>query len=171
VGGVTVEPLTAAVVVLTVAVLLLGAAGAGLLRRIRELELAVYRGVGLRFATAAQQDIALTTPGRTAVVAKVNRHCPVCAEVIRALGDSAGTAAVELVVVSDDPRLADRAPDGVRVLTDPAVWRAVEVPYVPALLVVDRRGIVVQTTPAGSGDVVARVIRRAEEFAELEETS
>jgi hypothetical protein len=41
------------------------------------------------------------------------------------------------------------------------VWRAVEVPFVPALLVVDQHGIVVETTPAGSGDVVADVVRRA----------
>jgi hypothetical protein len=165
---VIVEPLTAAVVVLSVVVLLLAAAGAGMLRRIRELELAVYRGVGLRFAEAAQPTTALTAPGGVAVVVKVNRRCPVCAEVLRALGECAGTESVELVVVSDDPELADRAPAGVRVITDPAVWRGVDVPYVPALLIVDQHGIVVQTVPAGSGEVVAQTVRHAADLAKVE---
>jgi hypothetical protein len=159
------EPLTAAVIVLAVLVLLLAAAGAGLLRRIRELELSVYRGIGLHLTGPAstQAGGAVAVPGAVTVVAKVNRRCPVCAEVLRVLGEraAAGLRGVELVVVTDDPQLAERVPAGLRVISDPAVWRAVEVPFVPALLVVDQHGIVVETTPAGSGDVVADVVRRA----------
>jgi hypothetical protein len=172
-----VEPLTAAVVVLAVLVLLLAAAGAGLLRRIRELELTVYRGVGLRFAgpPAPGPGSPVTTPGRVAVVAKLNRRCAVCAEVLAALGERAGAASAgngtvadgtgpgpELIVLSDDPELAGRAPAGVRVIADPAVWRAVDVPFLPALLIVDQHGIVVDTHPAGSGAVVAEAVRQAE---------
>lgn len=158
------SPVNAALIVLMVAVLLLAAAGAGLLRRVRELELAVYRGVGLRF-TGAQpvKGVSVATPGRVALVAKLTRQCPVCAEVLQAMAQSAQAdpGTLEYVVVSDDPELGRKAPAGLTVITDPAVWRAVQVPYVPALMIVDQHGIAVDTAPAGSGEVVAEMAQRA----------
>lgn len=158
-------PVTAALIVLTAAVVLLAAGGAGLLRKVRELELAVYRGVGLNFAgpQLGHEGARITTPGRVAVVAKLTRHCPVCADVMRAMGDSAREHpdTLEYVVVGDDPELGQDSPAGLTVITDPAVWRAVQVPFVPALLIVDQHGIAVDSMPAGSGDAVAEMVERA----------
>lgn len=166
------SPTTAAILVLAVVVVLLAAAGAGLLRRVRELELAVYRGVGLRFASPQTRGpaAAITVPGRVSVVAKLTSRCPVCADVLRGLGEGAAAAggAVDLIAVSDDPDLPGKAPAGIGVIADPAVWRSVEVPYVPALLVVDEHGVVVENLPAGSGDVVADVIVRARTLSKVE---
>ncbi len=165
------NPLVAAVIVLAVVVVLLGAAGAGMLRRIRELELAVYRGVGFRLATAQAREsrLELTTPGRVGVVAKLTRRCPVCADVLQELGKSTTAASeLEFVVVSDDPELAGRAPAGVKVITDPAAWRAVDVPFAPALLIVDEHGVVVDSIPAGGGHVVADVVARASAMRKVE---
>ncbi|HZM80909.1 MAG TPA: hypothetical protein VFC19_34735 [Candidatus Limnocylindrales bacterium] len=158
-------PVTAALIVLTLAVVLLAAAGAGLLRKVRELELAVYRGVGLKFAgpQLGQDGPRVTTPGRVAVVAKLTRHCPVCAEVMQAMGTSAQADpdTLEYVVVGDDPELGRDAPAGLTVITDPAVWRTVQVPFVPALLIVDQHGTAVDSMPAGSGQAVADIVKRA----------
>jgi len=158
-------PVTAGLIVLTVAVVLLAAAGAGLLRKVRELELAVYRGVGLHFAEPrlAQGGPSVTTPGRVAVVAKLTRHCPVCVEVMQAMVASAQADpdTLEYVVLGDDPELASKAQPGLTVITDPAVWRAVQVPFVPALLIVDQHGIAVDSMPAGSGQAVADIVERA----------
>lgn len=165
-------PTTAALIVLCVLVLLLVAAGAGLLRRVRELELAVYRGVGLRFAGtgAEQQSLSITTPGRVTVVAKVTRQCPVCAQVLAAMVDAAQSmdGALDFVVLSDDQKLPVQATDRLRVITDPTTWRAVDVPFVPALLVVDEQGIVVNTTPAGSGEAVTDLVRRTRALGTVE---
>jgi thiol-disulfide isomerase/thioredoxin len=158
-------PVTAALIVLTVAVVLLAAAGAGLLRKVRELELAVYRGVGLRFTVPqlAHDAPRVTTPGRVAVVAKLTRHCPVCVEVMQAMEKSAKehAGALEYVVVGDDPEIGREPPPGLTVITDLAVWRAVQVPFVPALLIVDGQGIAVDSLPAGSGEAVADIVERA----------
>jgi hypothetical protein len=166
------SPSTAAILILTVVVLLLAAAGAGMLRRIRELELAVYRGVGIRFASSPGRAPApaITTPGRVSVLAKLTGRCPVCADVLRGLGDSAAASdgTIDLIAVSDDADLPGKAPAGVTAIADPAVWRSVEVPYVPALLIVDEHGVVVENIPAGSGDVVADVVARAKALSKVE---
>lgn len=159
-------------IVLTVLVLLIAAAGAGLLRRVRELELAVYRGVGLRFAASGtgQQSLSIATPGSVTVVAKLTRQCPVCAQVLAAMVDNARSAEgpLEFVVLSDDPELPAQTMDRLRVITDPVVWRAVDVPFVPALLVVDEHGTVVNTTPAASGQAVTDLVRRTRALGKVE---
>jgi len=158
-------PVTAGLIVLTVAVVLLAAAGAGLLRKVRELELAVYRGVGLHFAgpQLGQDGPSVTTPGRVAVVAKLTRHCPVCVEVMQAMVASAQADpdTLEYIVVGDDPELGRESPAGLTVITDAAVWRTVQVPFVPALLIVNQHGIAVDSMPAGSGQAVADIVERA----------
>ncbi|MEV8631122.1 hypothetical protein AB0395_05640 [Streptosporangium sp. NPDC051023] len=154
------EPITAAVIVLFVLVALLLAAGAGLYRRVKELELATFNGVGLR---VSQELSDLGRPGQTTIVAKVNRQCPICAEVIAAIARLADDlpADVAFMVVSDDPGFAYKLPPSVRVSTDPQVWRSITVPYAPAMLVVNEQGVIEYTTPAGSGEVVADLVERA----------
>jgi hypothetical protein len=157
-----VEPLTAAVVVMAVLMLLMFAAGAGLYRRVRELELATYQGVGLRLGTGVgdTEALALTAPGRKSVIVKVNRRCPVCDELLAEVAQIATRLDddIQLVVLSDDPGFDRVLPERVRVITDPDAWRAVTVPYVPALLVVDERGVVVHTSPGGSTQALGRVV-------------
>lgn len=156
------EPLTAAVVILAVLMLLMFAAGAGLYRRVRELELATYQGVGLSLGTGVgnAESLTLTAPGRMSIVVKVNRRCPVCDELLTEVARVATRLDddIQLVVLSDDPGFDRVLPERVRVITDPSAWRAVTVPYVPALLVVDERGIVVHTSPGGSAQALERIV-------------
>ncbi len=156
------EPITAAVVILAVLMLLMFAAGAGLYRRVRELELATYKGVGLSLGAGpgGAEALTLTTPGQKSVIVKVNRRCPVCDELLAEVAQLATRLDddIQLVVLSDDPGFDRVLPERVRVITNPDAWRAVTVPYVPALLVVDERGIVVHTSPGGSAQALERVV-------------
>ncbi len=159
------EPTTAAIVVLAVLMLLVISAGAGLYRRVRELELATYRGVGLKFG-GADGAHSIAVAGRRTVVVKVTRRCPACDEVLAAIRRVAPSYENELqfVVLTDEADHADlvkNLPERVRVISDPGAWRAVGVPYVPAVLIVDEQGTVVHTTPAGSATVVEDCVRRA----------
>lgn len=146
----TVDPIIAALVILSVLTALLFAGGAGLYRRIRELELAVHTGVGLGVPIGDGPLPALGVPGRTTIVVKVDRRCPVCEEVLDAVGRLAPALPRDagFTVLADGPGVAAGLPEDVRVVRDPDVWRSVTVPYVPALLVVDGRGTVVHTAPA-----------------------
>ncbi|MEU1723016.1 hypothetical protein ACNF49_38040 [Actinomadura sp. ATCC 39365] len=161
------EPLTAVVIILAVLVALLFAAGAGLYRRVRELELATYNGVGVRFAGAAAgpeaQANGLAVPGATTMVIKVNRRCPICDDVLLAAAGMAADLPSDLsfTVLSDDPGFDKSLPGSIRVIKDPAIWRAASVPYSPALLVVDENGVVVFTAPVGSGEALTEIVERA----------
>ncbi|MER6582497.1 hypothetical protein [Nonomuraea sp. NPDC001023] len=159
------EPLTAVVIILAVLVALLFAAGAGLYRRVRELELATYNGVGVRFAAAGPEAQAngLGVPGATTMVIKVNRRCPICDDVLlAAAGMAAGLPSdLSFTVLSDDPGFDKSLPGSIRVIKDPAIWRAASVPYSPALLVVDENGVVVFTAPVGSGEALTEIVERA----------
>lgn len=158
------EPLTAAVVILAILVLLLFAGCAGLYRRVRELELATYSGVGVRLATGSDaQANALAVPGGTTMVIKVNRRCPICDDVLHAAARLAITLPPDLsfAVLSDDPAFDKPLPESIRVIKDPAVWRAAGVPYTPALLVVDENGVVGFTSPVGSGEALTEIVERA----------
>lgn len=165
------DPLTAGVVVLAVVVVLLIAACAGIYRRLRELELATYHGVGMRFGTGqgGQTLSGFGTSGGTTFVLKINRQCPVCDELLVAVNKFASDLpeGYSLTVLSDDPRFDKKVPAEVSVIRDSQVWRSVTVPYTPALLVVDEQGTVAFTTPVGSGEalveVVERVVARREE--------
>ncbi|MFG1710339.1 TlpA family protein disulfide reductase [Nonomuraea sp. M3C6] len=154
------EPITAAVIILFVLFALLLAAGAGLYRRVKELELAAYSGVGVKLA---QESLSIGRPGVTTIVAKINRRCPVCEEVVAAIAKLAPDLpdSVSFTVVSDDPAFDKKLPESVQLIKDPEIWRSISVPFTPALLVVDEQGVIVYTTPAGSGDVVADIARRA----------
>ncbi|MEU8250046.1 hypothetical protein [Nonomuraea sp. NPDC048916] len=158
------EPTSAAVIVLAILVALLFAAGAGLYRRVRELELATYNGVGLRFAAGQNEQArsVITTPGGTTLVVKINRQCPICDDVLLAVRKLAPELPADhsFAVVSDDPGFDKSLPDEVRVIKDPAIWRSITVPYTPALLIVDTDGLVVFTTPVGSGDALVDVVER-----------
>ncbi|WP_433242612.1 hypothetical protein ACQPYK_38385 [Streptosporangium sp. CA-135522] len=158
------DPLTAVVIVLAILVGLLFAASAGLYRRVRELELATYSGVGLRLAAGPDtQASALAVPGGTSMVIKVNRRCPICDDVLLAAAKLAATLPSDLsfAVLSDDPGFDKPLPDTIRVIKDPALWRAAGVPYTPALLVVDEQGVVSFTSPVGSGEALAEIVERA----------
>jgi hypothetical protein len=159
------SPTSAAVVVLAVLVILLFAAGAGLYRRVRELELATYNGVGLRFGAgqAEQARSAVTTANGTTLVVKINRQCSICDDVLLAIGKLAPGLPGDhsFAVVSDDPGFDKSLPGEVRVIKDPAIWRSVTVPYAPALLVVGADGLVGFTTPLGSGDALVEFVERA----------
>lgn len=158
------EPLTAAVIILAILVLLVFAGCAGLYRRVRELELATYSGVGVRLATGSEaQANALAVPGGTTMVIKVNRRCPICDDVLHAAARLAITLPPDLsfAVLSDDPAFDKPLPESIRVIKDPAVWRAASVPYTPALLVVDENGVVGFTSPVGSGEALTEIVERA----------
>lgn len=161
------DPLLASVLILSVLVLLLIAGGAGLLRRLRALEAAVYRRVGLRLSAlpaGPDANSALVRPGATTVIAKLTDRCPVCEEVLAALGNAAPgiEGRIDLVVaITERSKLTHKIPAGVRVIDNPAVWRSIDIPYLPALLIVDESGVVIHTTPAGSADTVDTVIHRA----------
>jgi hypothetical protein len=158
------SPITGAVVVLGVVVILLFAGGAGLYRRVRELELAVYNGVGRNLATAHPSTAvrSLATPGRTSIILKINRRCPICEDLIATARRIAPglPSDVQLVVLSDDPDFDKFLPENVRVIRDPDAWRAVTVPYVPALIVVDEQGLVVHTEPGGSTGALEAAVDR-----------
>ncbi|MEU7891915.1 hypothetical protein AB0B45_03500 [Nonomuraea sp. NPDC049152] len=156
------DPVTAAVLILFVLVALLLAAGAGLYRRVRELELATYRGVGVHVGTGGERSAGIGRPGATTIAVKINRRCPVCEDVLLAVGKLAADLpdGVGFTVVSDDPAFDKELPASVQVIRDPQVWRSISVPYVPALLVVDEQGVVLHTTPAGSGEIVSETVER-----------
>ncbi|GGO79316.1 hypothetical protein [Nonomuraea cavernae] len=158
------DPTSAAVIVLGILVALLFAAGAGLYRRVRELEMATYNGVGVRFGAGQDEQVrsAVTTPNGTTLVVKVNRQCSTCEDVLLAVGKLAPELPGDhsFAVVSDDPGFDKSLPAEVRVIKDPAIWRSVTVPYAPALLIVDAAGLVVFTAPLGSGDALVDVVER-----------
>lgn len=156
------DPVTAAVLILFVLVALLLAAGAGLYRRVRELELATYRGVGVTVGAGGERSAGIGRPGETTIAVKINRRCPVCEDVLLAVGKLAADLpdGVGFTVVSDDPAFDKELPESVQVIRDPQVWRSISVPYVPALLVVDEQGVVLHTTPAGSGEIVSETVER-----------
>jgi len=160
-----VSPLTAAVVALAIFTVLLAAGSAGLYRRVRELELAVYNGVGANLGGGPGQSAgsalrSLISPGRTSIIIKINRQCPVCDELMAGVRTIAPRLDndLQLVVLSDDPTFDRLFPENVRVIKDPDAWRAAAVPYVPALLVVDERGTVVNTMPGGSVEALEEVV-------------
>lgn len=158
------EPLTAVVIILAVLVLLLFAAGAGLYRRVRELELATYSGVGVRLTPGSgAQANGLAVPGGTTMVIKINRRCAICDEVLHAAAALSLTLPPDLsfAVLSDDPAFDKPLPDSIRVIRDPEIWRAAGVPYTPALLVVDENGVVGFTSPVGSGEALTEIVGRA----------
>ncbi|MEV0597403.1 hypothetical protein [Nonomuraea cavernae] len=159
------DPTSAAVIVLGILVALLFAAGAGLYRRIRELELATYNGIGVRFGAGQDEQArsAVTTPNGTTLVVKVNRQCSICDDVLLAIGKLAPQLPADhsFAVVSDDPGFDKSLPGEVRVIRDPAIWRSVTVPYTPALIIVGADGLVVFTAPLGSGDALVDVVERA----------
>ncbi|GII75747.1 hypothetical protein Sru01_07290 [Sphaerisporangium rufum] len=158
-------PTSAAVIVLFVLVALLFAAGAGLYRRVRELELATYNGVGVRLGAGQNEQArsAITTPNGTTLLVKINRQCSICEDVLLAIGKLAPELPPDhsFAVVSDDPAFDKSLPGEVRVIKDPAIWRSVSVPYAPALLIVDPDGVVMFTTPLGSGDALVDVVQKA----------
>jgi hypothetical protein len=160
-----VDPTSAAVIVLAVLVGLLCAAGAGLYRRVRELELAAYNGVGVRFGGGQDEQArsAVTTPDGTTLVVKINRQCPICDELLLAIDKLAPGLPDDhsFAVVSDDPGFDKSVPDGVRLIKDPAIWRSVAVPYTPALLVVGADGLVGFTAPLGSGEALVEIVERS----------
>ncbi len=164
------NPVVAALVVQAVLIVLLLAAGAGLYRRVRELELATFRGIGLSL-TATASGVSALTAGRRAVVVKINRRCPVCEDILGAidLASAQLPADTDVVVVSDDPHVSWRSSGRVRVVSDPAVWRSINVPYAPALLVVDENGMVSFSSPVGSAQVLTEII--AKTFPETSEVS
>ncbi|MGC5031146.1 hypothetical protein [Micromonospora sp. DT229] len=158
------DPLTAGVIVLALVVVLLFAACAGLYRRLRDLEMAVYNGVGLRFGgEQAQQSLSGFDLNGTTFLLKINRQCPVCDELVLAVGRLAPTlpAGHSFALLSDDPHFNKPVPDGVKVIKDPKLWRSVPVPYAPALLVVDEQGLIAFTTPIGSGEALDDFVGRA----------
>lgn len=159
------EPTTAAIIVLAVLVGLLFAAGAGLYRRVRELELATYEGVGVRFTSGQHEQArsAITRPDGTTLVVKINRQCSICDDVLVAVAKLAPELPEDhsFAVVSDDPGFGKSLPETVRVIKDPEMWRSITVPYAPALLVVDPDGLVVFSTPVGSGEALVDVVERA----------
>lgn len=111
------NPVVAALVVQAVLIVLLLAAGAGLYRRVRELELATFRGIGLSL-TATASGVSALTAGRRAVVVKINRRCPVCEDILGAidLASAQLPADTDVVVVSDDPHVSWRSSGRVRVV-------------------------------------------------------
>ncbi|WP_433533180.1 hypothetical protein ACQPYA_14855 [Micromonospora sp. CA-263727] len=146
-------------------VLLLFAAGAGLYRRVRELELAVYHGVGQNLvgtntANALQP---LATTGRTTVIVKVNRRCPVCDDLLGGVARIAPGLGndIQLTVLSDDAQFDKPLPENVRVVKDADAWRALTVPYVPAVVVVSADGVVLHTEPGGSVESLEATVARA----------
>ena len=157
------NPLVAAVILEAVAIVLLLAAGAGLYRRVRELELATFRGIGLSITgTSGAGAGAALNAGRRALVVKVNRQCAVCAEILSAIDEASARlpSDTDVVVVSDDPSLGWRSAGRVRLVTDPLVWRSIAVPYAPAMLVVDEQGTVTFSSPVGSAAALTDLITR-----------
>lgn len=158
------EPLTAAVIALALVVALLFAACAGMYRRLRDLEMATYNGVGLSLGgEQASQSLSGFTPNGTTFLLKINRQCPVCEELILTVGKIAPSlpAGFSFALLSDDPQFNKPVPEQVKVIRDPKLWRSVTVPYTPALLVVDDKGLVAFTTPIGSGDALNEFVERA----------
>lgn len=159
------DPIVGIVILLAVLVILLFAAGAGLYRRVRELELAVYRGVGQNLVgtntTNALQPLA--TIGKTTVIVKVNRRCPVCDDLLRGVAQIAAGLGndLQLTVLSDDPQFDKPLPGNVRVVRDADAWRALTVPYVPAIVVVSTDGVVLHTEPGGSVESFEAAVERA----------
>ncbi|MFV2110111.1 hypothetical protein [Micromonospora sp. LOL_015] len=157
------DPLTAGVIVLALVVTLLFAACAGLYRRLRDLELATYNGVGLRFgAEQAQQSLPGFNSNETTFALKINRQCPVCDELVMAVGKLAPKlpAGYSFALLSDDLRFDKPVPQEVNVIRDPKLWRSITVPYTPALLVVDQQGIIAFTTPIGSSEALNDFVER-----------
>jgi hypothetical protein len=159
------DPVIGIIILLAVFVLLLFAAGAGLYRRVRELELAVYHGVGQNLVgtNTANALQSLASPGRTTVILKVNRRCPVCDDLLGGVARMAPGLRndIQLTVLSDDPQFDKPLPENVRVVKDADAWRGLTVPYVPAVVVVSADGVVIHTEPGGSVESFEAAVERA----------
>jgi hypothetical protein len=159
-----VDPLTAGVIVLAVVVALLFAAWSGLYRRVRELELATYHGIGVRFGAEPDREglPGIAAPTGTTFVLKLNRQCPVCDELVLEVGSLAPKlpSGYSFTLLSDDPQFDKPVPTEVRIIRDLMAWRSVTVPYAPALLIVDEQGIVVLTAPVGSRNALLNLVEK-----------
>ena len=160
------DPLTAAVIILAIAVVLLFSAGAGLYRRVRQLELTSYHGVGLMLGDNREAPArlgVLVGDGASTVVVKVSRLCSMCEQVLQVVADRASSLPphVRLVVLADSPDLPVRLPHDVPLVTDEVILRLVTLPYVPAGLLLDETGRVALTVPLGSPTSVDDLLERA----------
>lgn len=154
--------LTAAVIAEAVVILLLAAAGAGLLRRVRELELATYNGVGINLGTSDALPLDLQRP---TMLVKLTQHCSVCDDIARSANDLADELpdTVDLVLVVERSDSGRPHPGRAQTLVDPALWRALPVPYAPALLDVDASGTIVNSQPIGSVERLRELLRAKQE--------
>lgn len=146
---------------------LLVAALAGVYRRVKELELYVYHGVGQPLPlpgelvdTLTHAPSGLRVNGATAIL-KINAQCPVCEDAVAGLADHASRFPdVRHVIVGPEAARHEMEwPSNVELVTDPRVYNGLRSPWVPALFVVDADGLILLRQAVVSGEAVIEYLR------------
>lgn len=164
---------TAALIVTWVVLALLAFAMAGLLRQLRDVQLALRdRVVEQNRGTAVPPAVRPAGAATLAIVLVADDNCPICAELAPHLPERAAATAgdVDFVVVTATPseKWSELAGDRVRVVADRDAFLAVDPGWRPALLAVDPDGTVLVAEPVGSVDVLDKLV---EHFAGARMTS
>jgi hypothetical protein len=158
------SPLTAAVLLLWVVVLVLALACAGLLRQLREVQhdLALLQrsasGVSRR---SAVPDVLVPRDGAELTVALlVSPGCEVCEEILPIFLDDVVSRRprIDPVVLSWDGASVPASRAGVRTVLDTSAYRSVDPGWTPALAVIDRSGAVAGVEPVGSPTAIREVL-------------
>jgi hypothetical protein len=155
------DPLTAALVLAWIVLIVLAFAMAGLLRQLRDLQAALRRGVPAGQAPPDRPVPIRPADGKVrSIVLLVDGHCPLCAEVAPVFADLArsGGTEVDFVVLSYAANdIADRL-DGVRFLADSDAYHRLDPGWRPAIVVVGQDGEIEAVEPAGSETAVRALL-------------
>lgn len=160
------EALTAAVVLAWLVLVVLAFAMAGLLRQLRDLQVALARSQqgGPTAGTPTREIPASVRPragAAYAVVLVVDNECALCAEIAPVFAGLAAenpTGLDLLVLGRTSGEKFERLEGNARFVVDAAAWHRLDPGWRPALVAVDAEGTVVAAEPAGSEDAVRAVV-------------
>lgn len=163
------EALVGAVVLAWIVLVVLAFATAGLLRQLRDVQVALSRAQlagGAGPVPAARELPASVMPRGSAthaVVLVVDDHCPMCAEVAPEFDRLAATTGpgegeLDLVVLGRTPAEKFAALEHARYVTDSAAYHRLDPGWRPAIVVLNSAGEVLAAEPAGSVDAVRSIL-------------
>jgi hypothetical protein len=151
------SPIAAALVLAWLAIVLMALAMAGMLRQIRDLQMALHLDRRAAPAPAAPAAIRPAAGEDYSIVLLAAQHCGVCHTAVPAFAAAAATGPSDtgFVLLAADPDEAERIAGDIdrsrlRVVGDAVSYHRVDPGWLPALVLVDGAGQVIAAEPIGS---------------------